>query len=166
MLAASQYDIISLVRDIIAVEQPIHVKTLIDRVQTVYSTSRRGKGVRTRIEQAVSRLSSVSEVRREEREDDFLNLAGNTASRQPRRKGDRSIDRISPSEIDAGLLLVVRKTFGSERKELVRETARQFGWSRTGQNIDRRLNQGIDRLLEVGRLSLRADMLVAAEDRG
>ena len=53
---------------------------------------------------------------------------------------------------------------GVEARSPLRETARQFGWRRTGQHIDRGLSEGIERLLKAGRLYLQANMLVVSDD--
>ena len=164
LLTVPWHDLVALVRDVIAVEQPIHIDTVIDRVRTVYGVSRAGRMIRARITQAVSQMAVTGVVRREETGDEFLSLADHAGSCQPRRNADRAISRVAPSEIDMGLLLIASKTFGSEQTELVRETARQFGWRRIGQDINRSLGEGIERLLKAGRLSLQTDMLVASDN--
>ncbi|MCY4523092.1 MAG: DUF3320 domain-containing protein [Caldilineaceae bacterium] len=152
--------LLMLVRDVIAVEQPIHIDTAIDRIRTVYGASRAGKSIRRRIKQVVKQMVDNGTVCRDEADNEFLSLAGNARPCQPRRNADRTIDRVAPSEIDEGLLLVVDKTFGAEKADIVRETARQFGWRRTGSNIDHKLSERVDRLLEGGQLLLRGGMLV------
>ena len=82
---------------------------------------------------------------------------------RPRRDPNRPVDHVAPAEIDAGLLLVARESFGIERADLIRETARQFGWRRTGRRIGDNLNAGVERLLKTGRLSRQGDMLVAVD---
>ena len=154
----------TLVRDVIEVEQPVHIDTVIDRVRTVYGVSRAGTTIRARIAQAVKQMAAAGVVRREEADDEFLSLADNAGPWRPRRNADRAIGRVAPSEIDEGLLLIVSKTFGAEKSDLVREAARQFGWRRTGRDIDRRLSERIEQLLKAGRLLLRANMLVASDN--
>ena len=155
-------DLLTMVQDVISVEQPVHIDTIIDRLRATYGVTRAGKRIRTRITQTVKQMADAGVVCREEADDKFLSLADHAGSCRPRRNADRTVGRIAPSEIDMGLLLIASKTFGSEQADLVRETARQFGWRRTGQDIDRRLSEGIERLLKAGRLSLRAKMLVAS----
>ena len=82
----------------------------------------------------------------------------------PRRDANRPIDRVAPSEIDAGLLSVAKASYGIEQGDFICGTARQFGWRRTGQHIDRGLSEGIERLLKAGRLYLQANMLVASDN--
>ena len=105
-------------------------------------------------------------MRREDGDDAFVSLAGDSSPPRPRRDADRSIDHIADAELDEVVLLITRKTFGAAKPDLVRETARQFGYRRTGRDIKGRLDERIERLLEDGRLSPRGDMLVASDDGG
>ena len=165
LLEVPSGDLVSLVRDVISVEQPIHIDDMTDRVRSTYGVPRLGKNMRLRIIEAVEQMATTGVVLRDEPDDVFLILSENTGPSRPRRNGGRTIRRVAPSEIDEGLLMVASKTFGSEQYDLVRETARQFGWRRTGQEIERRLSEGVERLLKSGRLSSRANMLLATDDR-
>ena len=148
----------ALVRGIISVEQPVHIDTVIDRVRATYGAPRAGKRIRERVEQAIGRILIGRDRTRH-----FLFHAQNAGQFRPRRDAKRPIDRVAPSEIDEGLLVVAKASFGIEQTDLIRETARQFGWGRTGQRIDHGLSGGIERLLKAGRLSLRANMLVISD---
>ena len=150
----------ALVRGIISVEQPVHIDTIIDRVRTIYGAPRAGKRIRERVEQAIERILK-SAARRTSH---FLVQTQSTGQLRPRRDAKRPIDRVAASEIDEGLVVVAKASYGMEQADLIRETARQFGWRRTGQHIDRRLNEGIERLLKEGRLILRANMLVVPDN--
>ena len=150
----------ALVRSVISVEQPVHIDTIIDRVRAAYGSPRMGKRIRERVEEAIERvLNRPRDTARQ-----FLAHTQDASQLRPRRDATRPIDRVAPSEIDEGLLVVAKASYGIEQADLIRETARQFGWRRTGQHIDRGLSGGIERLLKAGRLSLRANMLVIADD--
>ena len=160
LLNVSLGELSDLVREIINAEQPVHIETIIDRVRDTYGAPRAVKRIRDRVEQAIDRVLGHQ---RDRTKPPFLERKSIEPTR-PRRNADRSVLHVAPSEIDEGLLLIARKTFGSERAELVRETARQFGWGSTGQNIKRELSKGIDGLLKTGRLRLQGTMLVAKND--
>ncbi len=150
----------ALVRDIMSAEQPVHIDTIIDRVRTTYGAAKAGKRIRERVEQAIELILS----RPRDKTGHFLVQAQSVEQLRPRRDAKRPIDRVASSEIDEGLLIVAKASFGIEQGDLIRETARQFGWRRTGQQIDRGLSEGIERLLKARRLSLRANMLVITDD--
>ncbi len=153
-------DISALVRDIVSVEEPVHIDTIIDRVRSIYGAPRAVKRIRERVEQAIERILN----RPRDRSRHFLVRTQDARQLRPRRNATRPVDRVAPSEIDEGLLVVAKASYGIEKEDLIRETARQFGWRRTGKHIDRRLSEGVGRLLEEGRLALRANMLVVAEN--
>ena len=150
----------ALVRGVIAVEQPVHIDTIIDRVRTIYGAPRTGKRVRERFEQAIERILN----RPRDRTRRFLVHTQDAKQLRPRRDSKRPIDRVAPSEIEEGLLIVAKASFGMEQADLIRETARQFGWRRTGRHIDHSLSEGIERLLNEGRLILRGNMLLIADN--
>ncbi len=160
LLNAPLRDLSALVRDIITVEQPVHVDTVVDRVRVTYGAPRAGKRIRDRVEQAIEGVLK----RQRNRNRQFLVHSQNVEQLRPRRDAKRPIDRVAPSEIDEGLLVVAKAAYGIEQADLIRETARQFGWRRTGQHIDRGLSEGIERLLKAGRLSSKANMLVVSDN--
>ena len=155
--------LITLVRDIVLVEQPVSVQTVTDRVRVAHGVSRAGSQVRRTIRDAIRQAIANGYIRREDCDDGFLCGSDDSGPRHPRRAGDRAIGRIAYSEVDEALLLVARKAFGATREDLVQDTARQFGYRRTGLDIQDRLSSGVERLLASGRLVRQGDMLVAAE---
>ncbi|MCY4617572.1 MAG: hypothetical protein OXD50_03310 [Chloroflexi bacterium] len=62
------------------------------------------------------------------------------------------------------MLTVARATFGAEPDDLVRMTARQFGYGHAGPNIAARLEQRIESLVEIGRLSEQTRTMVVSHD--
>lgn len=154
-------DLASLVRQIVEVEQPVHVETVFERLRTGLGIPRLSSNVRMRLASAIRESVDGGEVARDP--DRFLRLAQGGLDVRPRCDGSRKISRVSDVELDAGLLAVARATFGVERADLVRMTARQFGYGHTGTNIAARLEQRVDDLLEVGRLSEQSGTLVATQ---
>ena len=150
----------ALVREIIDVEQPVHIDTIIDRVRDTYGAPRAGKRIRDQVEQAIEYILS----RPRDRTTQFLQRTKSLEQLRPRREAKRPIDRVAGPEIDEALLLVAKASFGIEQGDLIRETARQFGWRRTGQEIERRLNDRVERLLQQERLELRGNMLIANDN--
>ena len=154
----------TLVRDIISVEQPIHIDTVIDRVRIIYGVARAGKRIRSRLKQTVNQMLADGTVCHEEGADKFLSLASNNSLCRPRRNTDRRVGRVAPSEIDEGLLLITSRTYGAQKADIIRETARQFGWSRTGKDIVSKLNERVEWLLEKNWLLPQGDMLVVSDN--
>ncbi|MDE2893754.1 MAG: DUF3320 domain-containing protein [Chloroflexota bacterium] len=152
----------SLVNQIVAKEQPVHVETVIERLRTALGIRRVGSNIRKRLDSALTTSVETGNVLRDP--SDFLHSRDNHAQPGPRRDGKRRIDRVSDIELDAGLLRVARATFGAAPDDLVRETARQFGYRRTGSDIAASLEERIDALRASRELVEQNGMLVAPED--
>ncbi len=163
LLRVAWGDLKRLVREVVAAEQPVHIDTVIDRIRAAYGIRRAGSRIRARIRQAAKQEVANGALRREDGDDEFLRIKGDSGPVRPRRDPQRRIHRIAAAELDVGLIRVARETFGATREDLTRETARQFGWRRTGRDIAAALDERMDRLVESGRLSLRGDMLAAPE---
>ena len=143
---------------IVEVEQPVHIDVVLKRLRNMLNMQR----VRERFRELIDRAVLESNVRND---GGFLWLAGecgNVAS--PRHNPDRRIDHVADAELDAGLLLVAKASFGAEQHDLVRETARWFGWRRAGANIRDRLDGRVKHLRESGRLRCSGATLVVAGD--
>ncbi len=155
-------ELAALVRGIIDVEQPVHVDTIIDRVRDIYGAQRMGKRIRERLEEAITGVLG----RPRDNAVHFLESTRRFGRLQPRREPKRPVYRVAGPEIDEALVLVATASFGIEIGDLVRETTRQFGWRRTGQGIERKLNERVEKLIEEGRLEFQGNMLVAKDDNG
>jgi hypothetical protein len=156
------------------VEGPVHVDVAIDRIREHYGMSRarqasrdqvkrvvegmrRADKLRLVIEPASSRQASATEL--------FLSTPSTVVyARRPNADVEqrRAISQISFAEIELGLTLVVRATYGGRRDELLRETARQFGYDRTGPDIAARIGDCLDRMVESGSLVESFGMYTAA----
>ncbi|MCY4371013.1 MAG: DUF4011 domain-containing protein [bacterium] len=163
VLDASLAHLAKLVTEIVAVEQPVHVDIVVNQVVSLYGT-KAGKNIRQHIVGAVKQAKLQGTVTPEVGDGLFLHLAGDPGPPRPRRRGGRKIGLIAGTELDAGLLMIARKTFGASKDDLVRETARKFGFQRVGQKIKARLDLRIEELIKYGGLSPRGDMLIASDD--
>lgn len=143
---------------IVVVEHPVHVDVVVERLRGLLGVQRIGNRIRSRIDGAVEAANRDGVLRRD---GEFLWLADDLGQAvRPRHDPTRPIGRVSDAEVDAGLLAVARRTFGAAQDVLVRETARQFGWRRTGHEIRERLTERVERLVASGRLVRRGDTLV------
>lgn len=161
-MAVPRHYLAKLVEQIVADEQPIHFESVIERIRSALQFGRVGTNIRKRLEQARDRAIKDGAVVADA--SGFLSAADHVGPASPRRDGSRKINRIADAELDAGLLIVARATFGAAQDELVRETARQFGYRRTGAGIAAALVQRIEHLRETGQLSEQGGTLVASRD--
>ncbi len=101
----------------------------------------------------------------------FLVLPGQSIELRPRapnasaprnHASRRKIDHIPLLEIKSGVLVCANLLYGAGRTDLVKETARQFGFRRTGKGILKRIGQAVDELVHDGKLTGDDKMLTAA----
>ncbi len=150
-----------LIERIVEIEQPVHFEVVVERLRTALGIRRVGSNIRKRFVGARSQATRDGAVTSDPQQ--FLRITGSADKSVPRRDPDRRIGLISDEELDDGLLFVTRATFGATPVDLVRETARQFGYRRTGAGIAARLEQRIEQLLVDGRLVEQSGMLLASE---
>ena len=137
------------IASVLDVEQPIHKKELYKRMCPVFGAQKVTPTMKTAIESCLDdhMQGEVSE------KDEFLYLTG-TESFVPRRPADgeepREIEMIAPEEIRAGICLILQFSISLGKEELLRETARQFGYAQAGPRIRQRLEEELGYLMQQG----------------
>ena len=157
----------ALVRRVAGFEGPVHIDLVVERIRDRYGLPKAGSRVRERIEEGVKEAIRSGAVARDGRfaEARFVRLPdGDAVPRRPRPGASaRRIEHVADSEIAAGLLLTAQRLYGAGRDDLIVETARQFGYDRTGSVIRQRIGRVVDALLREGRLRPSGDGLAASE---
>ncbi len=145
-------------RRLVEVEGPIHMDLLIQRIRDLYGYDRARKQLRKEIVRAVAWAVLDGEIcyAAGAESSEFL-MPINAVSIRPRRPIDgnkpRNVLHIALNELKEGTLVTVKNMYGaSSREELIAETAKQFGYKRTGAVIEKRIGQAVDELIEEGRL--------------
>ena len=156
----------ALVRRVASFEGPVHVDLVVERIRDRYGLGRAGSRIQERIEQGVRAAIRSGGVVRDGQfaEARFIRLPGGDAvpRRPPPDAPARRIEHVADSEIAAGILLTVQRLYGAGRDDLITETARQFGYGRTGPVIRERIGRVADALLREGRLRPSGDGLAAS----
>lgn len=151
-----------LVERIVEAEQAVHADTVIERLKGALGVPRLGSNIRRRMDSAIQESIERGAVSQDS--GGFLTQAGDGAQLRPRRDSARRIERISDTELDAGLLVIARATFGAAQDDLMRMTAREFGYGHAGSKIAARLQQRIGSLLAMGQLVEQSGTLLVAQD--
>lgn len=156
------------------VEGPVHIDIAIERIREHYGMSRARQASRDQVRRALEDLGKKKQLtiwrehasRRQgtSKSEVFFDVLDPVVT--PRRPYSTSsprriVTQISCREIEAGLKLVARAMFGASQEELLRETARQFWYDRTGPDIAARINECIAAMIADGRLVESFGMLSA-----
>ena len=140
------------VQAVVEVEQPVHMELVYKRVGQRLTTGRITQEIRDTIDSAIK-----EHLRREiVVKDQFVqlrNLKTVQARRSPLGSPDRTIDHISILEIAAAMEIILAGAYGMDRTVLCSETAKVFGFERTGAKIKQRTNEAVDYLVRTGKVS-------------
>jgi very-short-patch-repair endonuclease len=144
---------------VVTAEGPVHTELIKERLREAFHAPKVGELGYSNILGAVRRL--VNEGRLERVDEHWVALPGQgVRPRQPGQNARRPIGQISPTELQAGIVVTSQAIHGATRQELLIEVARQFGYDRTGDNIQAALEDGCNACVRDGRLVVGSDGLV------
>ena len=125
-------------------EGPIHIQETARRVAEFWGMKRVGKRAIGIVKNAVSGSESVK------RKDDFLWPAEMKIPSLRRCNKDdffRPVEYVCLDEIARAAFLVVKKEYRVSKEELIKHVAKLLGYDRVGDNIQTRVEEGIDLIL-------------------
>ena len=143
-------NLIQLIVQIADAEGPVHQEVVVERLRQCYGLGRVKGSTREHVKHALALAQSGGHIRSD---GTFIWLRDEQMHREPRRPGDGNIEHVPPTELRAIVYATAKAVFGSPRRELVVETARKLGFSKTGRRITEVLDIVIQELLEEERLS-------------
>ena len=162
-----------LITEVVRVEGPVHRDVVLERVRRRFRASRMRGATRQRFLSAIRTAARINLLwLPEERagaaaQHMFLIDPAASDSIAPRAPVDgatrRRIEHISLAELKAGILVCAELLYGAGRDDLIAETARQFGYRRTGKDIASRIGKAVDQLCHAGKLTGDAQMLTVAD---
>lgn len=154
--------IVKLIASVVDEEGPISLSLLCQRITPWWDIQR----VTGRVEQRVSELLRKAGVRLVRRGDrtfvwpQHLNPSTYREFRLPTTEYRRSADELPPEEVAGAALFVLQSQISLPEDALVREVARLLGYQRTGQQLERRLREGIALLLKSGEVHAEQGLIV------
>ncbi|MGW7258700.1 DUF3320 domain-containing protein [Streptomyces sp. NPDC054834] len=155
--------LVKVVHEILKVEAPMHMEVLFTRVRDAWQKGRSGKVIQESIRDAVHTLARRKHVTHDK---DVVDLAPprTLLARFPGSSRPRKAEHVPPSERQVALIGLVTESPGISREELLRETARFFGWGRLGADIRTTLEADVDELLDSARLAPTVNGLTVVGD--
>jgi len=143
------------IRQVVSVENPVHVDVVIRRIADAYGVKRVGTRIRTTYERAMSLAVRQGAV---ERNGDFLSTKGQTMiplrSRFDLPNAERRFDWIAPAEIAGVILKLIDTSFGYVEEDLISDTGRELGFHRVTQDMRSTIATVIGTLKEQGLIAL------------
>lgn len=140
----------NVINHVVQKEAPIHFELLCKRVAGLFGNQK----VTVKVRDSVNYVIDKYLADKLEREDGFLWIKGveNITARIPLSDdvGVRAINHISKKEVAEAMLQIVSKSIGITSNDLYLVTARAFGFSRTGGNINNVMQQACEYLIEAG----------------
>ncbi len=141
------------IRELVRVEAPVHVDEVCRRVAACWGVGRLTARLRGRVTGELGALSAAGGflVRGEFVWPREIDPASWTAIRGPGSDGAvRDADMLPPEEVASAAAWVLSRSLSLDEATLARETAKLFGITRLGRNVDQRMRDGIDVLVARG----------------
>ena len=136
-----------IIRDVIKIEQPIHVEELCRRTAPLFGNQKATSKVRNTMEYLFKNYFKEDIVR----SGDFVTLQefDDLKVRIPNSEENyiRNITYISPNELSLAMIIIVNCSFGITPEDLFIVTAREFGFKRTSENISTTLRRVYEQML-------------------
>jgi hypothetical protein len=144
----SRFDMCPGIEQVAAVEGPVHLELLLQRLRDSWNIGRVGPRIRVNIEAAIDLADVV-------REGNFITGPDRDGVlvRTPVAACARSVEQVADTELAAALLQLVQASAGVTRDDLTTAVARLYGWNRRGPDISVRLNRLVSDLAADGRLA-------------
>ncbi|AEU36841.1 DUF3320 domain-containing protein [Granulicella mallensis] len=150
-----------MVKQIVAVEGPVHTDEVTARIRTAWGLQRTGPRIQAAVERAIALALREGQVLAE---GSFLSSPACVPRPRDRSHttspGLRRPEMICVSEIDAAVLQVIHSNLGARPEELEHSVARLFGFRATSMQMRETIQASVQRLLAQDVLQLHSGLLV------
>ena len=149
------------VRDVVAIEGPIHRAEVVVRVRDLWGLKRAGGRIQEAVEFGIAH--ALREKGIEASQKDFLTTPGQVV--QVRDRGEvqsltlRKPDYLPPQEIDLAVVGIVNANLGATVDELVHEVARKLGYRSTSAQLRAVLEDRIEAMIKDARVRRDGDRI-------
>jgi very-short-patch-repair endonuclease len=144
---------------VVEAEGPIHTEEVARRIREAFRLQKTGKRILAHIRAGLKSLSRKGSV---DRDREFWSAPGRELSAVRNRRNAalplRRAAMISPAEYQLAISTVVSEAVAISGEDLAVETARLFGFDRTGPDLREAIDKQSARLVEMGRLHLDGDV--------
>ena len=145
------------VEQVVAVESPVHVDTVVFRIRSLWGVKRAGARIKDAIEAGILKAQRKRMTnRRVQRKGDFL-WTVEARELQVRRRKNPNIECICDEEIAAAMKQVLEAQGSMPPDTLVTEAGKLFGYKSTRKTLAQRMRPLVDSLIQEGTFHLAAN---------
>jgi very-short-patch-repair endonuclease len=160
LLELSVLEISRLALVVVEAEGPIHTDEVARRIREAFGLQKTGKRILARVRSGLIQLSRGSTV---VRDGEFWSAAGHEIQFvRNRRKAALPLRRaamIAPAEYRLALSTIISDAVAISRDDLIIETARLFGFDRTGPDLREAIDRQAAKLVKAGQVYLEGNLL-------
>ena len=139
--------------EVVEAEGPIYTHEIARRIREAFGLQKTGKRILAHVRSSLNYLSRSGSVARDK---EFWSISGQTLTAVRNRRNAalplRRATVIAPAEYQLALLTIIAEAVAISGDDLVVETARLFGFDRTGPDLKEAIDRQAERLVREGRL--------------
>ena len=166
LLELSVLEISRLALVVVESEGPIHIDEIARRIREAFGLHRTGNRIHAHVRSGLEHLSRAASI---VRDGEFWSVPGQEIQFVRNRRNAalplRRATMIAPAEYGLALSTIISDAVTISREDLVVETARLFGFDRTGPDLKEAIDRQAAKLIKAGRLHRDGDVLRQKEDR-
>jgi hypothetical protein len=141
-------------------EGPVHTEEVARRIREAFGLQRTGGRILEHIRAGLDHLAQTGQI---EQDDEFWSSTGRALQAiRDRRNASLPLRRaamISPAEYQLAITRIISDAAAISREDLIIETARLFGFDRTGPDLREAIDRQSEILVDLGRFHLDGDVL-------
>jgi very-short-patch-repair endonuclease len=149
--------------NVVEAEGPIHAEEVARRLREAFGLQKTGSRIFNHVRDSLDYLKRAELVARD---DDFWTIQGREATvARSRRNAPMPLRRasmIAPAEYRIAIAAIINEAISISAEQLAVETARRFGFERTGQELKQEIDRQMKALIDVGRIVRDGSILRAA----
>jgi very-short-patch-repair endonuclease len=151
-----------LAEDMVAVEGPVHIDEIVNRIRDAWGARRAGGRIQDTVERAVDAAVQQGRLSKEQW---FLSIPGRSPKVRDR-SGVSSVslrrpEMLPPAEMRVAIVEVVDANFGATSDQIVQSVSRMLGFKSTSQQLRELLLDLIRDMIEEGALARQGEILVS-----
>jgi very-short-patch-repair endonuclease len=160
LLDVSITDIARIALEVVEAEGPIHTEEVARRIREAFGLQKTGKRILAHVKDGLKHLARKATL---VRDGEFWSIRRQELSAVRNRRNAalplRRAAMIAPTEYQLAISTIVSDAVAISRDDLVVETARLFGFDRTGPDLQEAIDKQTKTLVKMGRLELAGNVL-------